>query len=117
MESVLRAEHPACVLRGHCPLRCDSKTVLTSSSVLFSLPSRAARPAAAPTGNLPAASTRLLCPPRSAFVPQQQRPTHLPSKLSPFTGTRALPRSRPGWGSLCPTSSQLSHFCFPAGKG
>lgn len=68
MESVLRAEHPACVLRGHRQLRCDSKTVLTSSSVLFSLPSRAARPAAAPTGNLPAASTHLLCPPHSVYL-------------------------------------------------
>lgn len=37
MESALRAECPACVLRGHHPLCCDSKTVLTSSSVLFSL--------------------------------------------------------------------------------
>ncbi|XP_010846916.1 PREDICTED: bcl-2 homologous antagonist/killer isoform X2 [Bison bison bison] len=54
--------------RGHRQLRCDSKTVLTSSSVLFSLPSRAARPAAAPTGNLPAASTHLLCPPHSVYL-------------------------------------------------
>lgn len=110
MESALRAECPACVLRGHRPLCCDSKTVLTSSSVLFSLLSRAARPAAAPTGNLPAASTSPLCPPGSVSLcapsmgpqPKQQRPTHLPSELSPFTGMRALPRSKPGWDSLCP---------------
>ncbi|XP_060163550.1 bcl-2 homologous antagonist/killer isoform X3 [Globicephala melas] len=86
----------------------------------------ASRPAAMPTGNLPAASVCSLCPPRSLCPfappalgpqPQQQHPIALPSELSPFTETRALTKLRPGWGSLYHLHSQLSHFAFQLGEG
>lgn len=62
-----------------------------------------------------------LCPSMlpTALGPQYSSSALLlcPLSFSPFTEIQALPKLRPGWGSLCHPDSQLSHFAFQLGAG